>query len=132
MSFFCFQSHNHVFNLRILFPIYFDVSNLFWCFQSTMFPMYVSNLHITVLRVLKPFKMVWLMYEINMGFIWVFHGYNMGIIWVLYGYYYLYAASNCWKSSFSQFFFQVIFVIEMAIIRHCYSLNSFHFMSNVI
>ena len=37
-----------------------------------------------VLSVVKPFKMVWLMYEINIGF-----------IWVLYGYYYLYAASNC-------------------------------------
>ena len=33
-----------------------------------------------VLLVLKPFEMVWLMYEINMGFIW-------GIIWVFYGYY---------------------------------------------
>ena len=56
------------------------------------------------------------MYDIIL--IWVLYGY-------LYGYYYLYAASNCWKCSFSQFFFQVIFVIEMAIIRHCYSLNSF-------
>ena len=31
---FCFQSHN-------------DVSNISLCFQSTLFPMYVSNLHIT-------------------------------------------------------------------------------------
>ena len=33
-----------------------------------------------ILSVLKPFEMVWLMYEINMGFIWVFYGYYMGII----------------------------------------------------
>ena len=33
-----------------------------------------------VLSVLKPFEMVWLMYEINMGFIW-------GILWVFYRFY---------------------------------------------
>ena len=62
---FCFQSHNDVSNvfvfvtnLTFMFPTYFDVFNLHCfqcmfpiyivssvCFQSTLFPMYVSNLH---------------------------------------------------------------------------------------
>ena len=61
MYLFCFQSKKivsnvlfFVSNLKRLFPMYFFcfqskkiVSNLTICFQSNLFPMYVSNLHIT-------------------------------------------------------------------------------------
>ena len=49
-----FQSAFFVSNLITMFPMYFfcfqsnfHVSNLFLCFQSALFPMYVSNPHIT-------------------------------------------------------------------------------------
>ena len=41
----------YVSNLKRLFPMSFFVSNIFLCFQSNLFPIYVSNLHITVLVV---------------------------------------------------------------------------------
>ena len=48
----CFQSNSYVSNIRFLFPISnacfqytFFVSKCKWCFQTTMFPMYVSNIH---------------------------------------------------------------------------------------
>ena len=54
IQFLCFQSKHFVSNLKRLFPMSFFcfqsktiVSNLKKCFQSNLFPMYVSNLHIT-------------------------------------------------------------------------------------
>ena len=52
ISNFCFQTLFHVSNIQFLFPISdvcfqytFFVSKRKWCFQTTMFPMYVSNIH---------------------------------------------------------------------------------------
>ena len=48
----CFQSNSYVSNIQIMFPISdvcfqytVYVSKRKWCFQTTMFPMYVSNIH---------------------------------------------------------------------------------------
>ena len=48
----CFQSNSYVSNIQIMFPISYVcfkytvyVSKRKWCFQTTMFPMYVSNKH---------------------------------------------------------------------------------------
>ena len=60
MYFFCFQYIFDVSNVRFLFPISFwcfqctfFVSNRFQCFQSTMFPIDVSNLHITFVKIIR-------------------------------------------------------------------------------
>jgi len=46
ISFF-FQSKMNVSNLFLCFQSKTNVSNLFLCFQSNLYPIYVSNLHIT-------------------------------------------------------------------------------------
>ena len=48
----CFQSNSYVSNIHIMFPksnvclqYTFFISKCKWCFQTTMFPMYYSNIH---------------------------------------------------------------------------------------
>ena len=62
----CFQSNSYVSNIQIMFPISYVcfqytvyVSKRKWCFQTTMFPMYVSNIHGAVNKYQIAFCCIW-------------------------------------------------------------------------
>ena len=78
--FLCFQSTFFVSSLIFMFPMYLfcfqttcNVSNLFRCFQSTMFPIHVSNPHITVFLFINKQLQIMIHYQNKNNFVNDFH-----------------------------------------------------------